>query len=177
MFYFFLMDHLCQVCRFVKWWAFIFCCCCHWASLVAQTVENPPAMWETWVCPWVEKISWRRARQCTPVFLPGESHGQRNLVSYSPWGWRVGHDWVTKHSTAIAIVLRKRQLCEAQVWIFLLKLSFCALCTKSFSVVFWCVRPSMESLALWKWRKPSEYWHGTIELQAYSSCNAECLRS
>ena len=22
----------------------------------------------------------------TPVFLPGESHGQRNLVGYSPWG-------------------------------------------------------------------------------------------
>ena len=22
----------------------------------------------------------------TPVFLPGESHGQRSLVAYSPWG-------------------------------------------------------------------------------------------
>ena len=22
----------------------------------------------------------------TPVFLPGESHGQRSLVGYSPWG-------------------------------------------------------------------------------------------
>ena len=29
---------------------------------------------------------WRREWQLTPVFLPGESHGQRNLVSYSPWG-------------------------------------------------------------------------------------------
>ena len=29
---------------------------------------------------------WRRAWQPTPVFLPGESHGQRNLVGYSPWG-------------------------------------------------------------------------------------------
>ena len=27
-----------------------------------------------------------RARQPTPVFLPGESHGQRSLVGYSPWG-------------------------------------------------------------------------------------------
>ena len=33
---------------------------------------------------WVGKIPWRRARQPTPVFLPGESHGQRSLVSYSP---------------------------------------------------------------------------------------------
>ena len=36
--------------------------------------------------PWVGKILWRRARQPTPVFLPGESHGQRSLVGYSPWG-------------------------------------------------------------------------------------------
>ena len=36
--------------------------------------------------PWVGKISWRRAWQPTPVFLPGESHGQRSLVGYSPWG-------------------------------------------------------------------------------------------
>ena len=35
--------------------------------------------------PWVGKIPWRRARQPTPVFLPGESHGQRSLAGYSPW--------------------------------------------------------------------------------------------
>ena len=33
--------------------------------------------------PWVGKIFWRRARQTTPVFLPGESHEQRNLEDYS----------------------------------------------------------------------------------------------
>ena len=33
--------------------------------------------------PWVGKILWKRAWQPTPVFLPGESHGQR---SYDPWG-------------------------------------------------------------------------------------------
>ena len=36
--------------------------------------------------PWFQKIPWRRAWQPTPVFLPGEFHGQRNLVGYSPWG-------------------------------------------------------------------------------------------
>ena len=30
-------------------------------------------------------IPWRRTWQPTPVFLPGESHGQRNLAGYSPW--------------------------------------------------------------------------------------------
>ena len=33
-----------------------------------------------------EKIPWRRKWQPTPVFLPGESHGWRSLVGYSPWG-------------------------------------------------------------------------------------------
>ena len=33
---------------------------------------------------WVRKIPWRRKWQPTPVFLPGESHGQRSLVGYSP---------------------------------------------------------------------------------------------
>ena len=36
--------------------------------------------------PWVRQIPWRRAGQPTPVFLPGEFHGQRSLVGYSPWG-------------------------------------------------------------------------------------------
>ena len=36
--------------------------------------------------PWVGKIPWRREWQATPVFLPEEFHGHRNLVGYSPWG-------------------------------------------------------------------------------------------
>ena len=36
--------------------------------------------------PWVGKIPWRRKWEPTPVFLPGEFHGQRSLVGYSPWG-------------------------------------------------------------------------------------------
>ena len=34
---------------------------------------------------------------CPWVFLPGKSHGQRNLVGYSPWGYkRVRHDLETE---------------------------------------------------------------------------------
>ena len=36
--------------------------------------------------PQIGKIPWRRACQPTPVFLPGESHGQRRLVGYGPKG-------------------------------------------------------------------------------------------
>ena len=43
--------------------------------------------------PWVGKIPWRRKWQPTPVFLPGESHGQRSLAGLQSMGWqRVGHD-------------------------------------------------------------------------------------
>ena len=34
--------------------------------------------------PWFRKIPWKRTWQPTPVFLPGESLGQKNLVGYSP---------------------------------------------------------------------------------------------
>ena len=51
-----------------------------WASQVALVVKNWPAN------PWVGKIPWRRAQKPTPLFLPGESHGQRSLAGYSPWG-------------------------------------------------------------------------------------------
>ena len=43
--------------------------------------------------PSVGKIPWRREWHPTPVFLPGEAHGQRSLAGYSPWGCkRAGHD-------------------------------------------------------------------------------------
>ena len=49
--------------------------------------KAPPAKWETWVFdPWDGKIPWKREWQWTPVYLPGEVHGQRSLVGYSPWG-------------------------------------------------------------------------------------------
>ena len=49
-------------------------------------VKNLPAMQETRLDTWVGKIPWRRKGQPTPVFLPGESHGQRSLVGYGPRG-------------------------------------------------------------------------------------------
>ena len=61
-----------------------------WASLVAQLVKNPPAMWETWARSLGRNIPWRRERLPTPVFWPGEFHGL-----HSPWCRRVRFDWVT----------------------------------------------------------------------------------
>ena len=47
----------------------------HLVKAPAQRVRNQLAN------PWVGKIPWRRAWQPTPVFLPGESHGQGKLVA------------------------------------------------------------------------------------------------
>ena len=57
---------------------------------MALVVKNPPANTgdkrDGEFDPWVGKIPRRRKWQPTPVFLPGESQGQRSLVSYGPWG-------------------------------------------------------------------------------------------
>ena len=46
--------------------------------------------------PWVGKIPWRREWQSTPVFLPGEFHGQGSPDGYHPWGLRlVVTEWLT----------------------------------------------------------------------------------
>ena len=53
---------------------------------MAQMVQCLPIMWETQIpsLGWEDLLEkkWQRA----PVFLPGKSHGRRNLVGYSPWG-------------------------------------------------------------------------------------------
>ena len=39
---------------------------------------------------WVQSLGWedpqKKKWQPTPVFLPGESHGQMSLAGYNPWG-------------------------------------------------------------------------------------------
>ena len=57
-----------------------------WTSQVALMVKNLPARAGDMRCEfdtWVWKSPWRRAWQSTPVFLPGESHGQKSLEGYA----------------------------------------------------------------------------------------------
>jgi len=66
-------------------------------SQVALVVKNPPAHAREvrdiprGSVPWYRRSPWRRAWQPAPVFLPTESHGQRSLVGYSPWGHKESH--------------------------------------------------------------------------------------
>ena len=59
---------------------------CHLgASQVVLVVKNLPANADPgWTLVWEDP--WSRKLQPASVFLPGESHGQRSLVVYSPWG-------------------------------------------------------------------------------------------
>ena len=60
----------------------------YWTSLLALVVKTLPVnaadIRDAGSKP--GKMLWKRAWQPTPVFLPGESHGQRRLVGYSLWG-------------------------------------------------------------------------------------------
>ena len=64
---------------------------------------------------WVRRIPWRRKRQPTPVFLPGKSHGQRNLRGYSPPGCQesdpTGRLTRTQHRFSLGSVID-----QAVVW-------------------------------------------------------------
>ena len=60
------------------------------ASLVAQLLGIHLQYRRAAFNPWVGKIPWKRERQTTPVFSPGELHGL-----YSPESQGVGHDWAT----------------------------------------------------------------------------------
>ena len=60
------------------------------ASQVVLLEKNPPVSTgdsrDMGSIPELGRLPWRRSWQPTPVFLPGEFHGWRSLVGYSPWG-------------------------------------------------------------------------------------------
>ena len=76
--------------NFTTWTIFLNCPLeCWWVFPSGSWVTDPPTNAgdaRLRFSPWVGKTPWRRARQPTPAFLPGESHGQRSLAGYSPWG-------------------------------------------------------------------------------------------
>ena len=75
------------------------------SSLVAQMVKGLPAMWETLVQSLGQEEPWGREWQPTPVFLPGEFHGQKSLVGYSPWD---GKESDTTERLTLSVFMNKR---------------------------------------------------------------------
>ena len=72
-------------------------CCVTQGFLSGSVVKNLP--------PEVGKIPWRKEWLPTPVFLPGESHGQRSLTGYSPWDCKeLDMAEVTEHECSRGLV-------------------------------------------------------------------------
>ena len=61
------------------------CCCEHWSTCIFLNLHFS-VLWIYTRNGRDGKIPWRRKWQPTPVFLPGQSHGQRSLAGYSPRG-------------------------------------------------------------------------------------------
>ena len=60
-------QHMLYMCGFPQWF--------RWHRICLQC-RRPR------FSPWVGKTPWRKEWQPTPIFMPGESHGQRSLVGY-----------------------------------------------------------------------------------------------
>ena len=67
--------------------------------IIMEKSDKPPYVhpiaWEIEYC--YLYFPWRRAQQPTLAFLSGESHGQRSLAGYSPWGRRTWLKWLSTH--------------------------------------------------------------------------------
>ena len=61
------------------------------ASLVAQMVKIHPQYKRPGFDPWIRNILWRMEWLGTPVFLPGECHGQRSLGDCIHW---IAKNWM-----------------------------------------------------------------------------------
>ena len=99
-----------QVTHISTWISKILTLHCLGASLVAQTVKNLPAMQETKVRSQVGKVPWGREWLPTPVFSPGEPHGQSDRLQFI-WLQRVVYNWAANTSTSHYLRKCKCRLC------------------------------------------------------------------
>ena len=70
-----------------------------WASLVAQTVRNLPAIQETQIQFLGQEDPLEKGMATHSISLHGEFHGQRSLAGYNPWGCKEldTTEWLTLH--------------------------------------------------------------------------------
>ena len=90
--------------------------------LVAQMVQNLPTLQETqvWSLGQEDLLEGGREWQPTPVFLPGEFHGQRSLAGYSPWGHKESDttEWLTLSLSLSDLMMGLCVLSLSHVWLF-----------------------------------------------------------
>ena len=76
----------------------------------ASDGKDLPVIQESMFEPWVRKIPWRGEWQPTPVFLPGEFHGQRSQAGYSTQDHKELD--MTKHLTIVIKIFFKVLYCK-----------------------------------------------------------------
>ena len=87
-------------------WAVSFAHCVRGLQGLTRGFSGKESSSQCWRCQrcifdaWVQKIPWRRAWQPTQIFLPRESHEQRSLAGYSPWGHKELNptEWLSRHA-------------------------------------------------------------------------------
>ena len=107
------------------------------------------------------KILWRSEWQLTPVSLPGESHGQRSLVGYSPWGRNESDTTeqlsIAQHKVRICQGITIRALKMFKIVFFSSKLAFCIdgvlLPTKGATYIVWLWRQTTTSCRAYSWER------------------------
>ena len=88
---------------------------CHWALLYplptrrtsggSDGKESAGNAGDSGLIPGLGRFPWRREWLLTPAFVPGEFHGQKRLVGYSPWGFK-------KSGTTEQLTLSQSELTE-----------------------------------------------------------------
>ena len=82
--------------------------------------------------PWVRKIPWRKKWQPAPVFLPGESHGQRSLAGYSHGIRKSCTEWLTLELREVeSLTIRAASESAAQIWTWAVFSAGRLLCTRA----------------------------------------------
>ena len=87
-----------------------------------SVVKNPPASAgderDAGSIPGSGRFPWRRKWQPIPVFLPGESHGQRSLAGCSPWGCQESNttEQLHTHSSLLTIFIKVWSFFLIGVW-------------------------------------------------------------
>ena len=142
------------VCRLL-WWLSVF--------FKEKQKKNKKPVCQRKFGPWVRKIPWRREWQPTPVFLPGESRGQRSLVAFSPRRSQKSQVWLREKTIATYVFAVFLQLV---FWVYLCRtfalLMFCwsfplwsqgfMLCIETCCLKFFCL----------KFFKSSFYFHLSV---------------
>ena len=94
------------------------------------------------ICKISLKIPWRKKWQSTPVFLPGESHGWRSLIGYSPRGRKESNTTERLHPEDLLTSFIRNDFFDLNIE------------HNSLVLIFWCITTitAFLSIALLKYR-------------------------